>query len=351
MKYYNELLEEDLEYILNHTKDIWDHFRNKTTFITGGTGFFGKWFLETFSYANNKLNLNCKIIVLSRNPQKFFEEFPYIKNNPIFKFIKGDVKDFDFPKDTIDYIIHAATEASAKLNNEDPLLMIDNIIEGTKRTLELAKEKKVESFLFISSGAVYGKQPSNITHVPEDYNGAPNCQDPNSAYGEGKRVGELLSAIYSKQFDIPVKIARCFAFVGPFLPLDTHFAIGNFILNALNLENIIIKGDGTPYRSYLYTADLTIWLLTILLKGKNNVAYNVGSDEDLNIKDLADTIANCRDNKIKIEIKMKQDSSKNVERYVPSVSRVKKEFQLDFNIDLIRSANKTIEYYLNEKST
>lgn len=350
MKYYNELLEEDLDHIVKHTKDIRENFKDKTILITGGTGFFGKWFLETFAYANHKLDLNCKIIVLSRNPQKFLDEFDYINNNPIFKFVKGDVRDFVFPEGTIDYIIHAATEASAKLNNEDPLLMMDTIIEGTKRTLELAKEKKVKSFLFISSGAVYGKQPSDITHVTEDYTGASNCQDTNSAYGEGKRVGELLSAFYFKQHDTQVKIARCFAFVGPYLPLDAHFAIGNFILNALFGEDIIIKGDGTPYRSYLYAADLMIWLFTILLQGENNVAYNVGSDEDVSIKELATTIANCFENKIEVKIATTPDATKNIERYVPSVSRIKQELQVDVNFNLVSCINKTIKYYSSKKS-
>ncbi len=349
MKCYNELLEEDLEHILNYTKDIWDNFRNKTIFITGGTGFFGKWFLETFAYANDKLDLNCKIIVLSRNPEKFLDEFVYVKNNPIFKFIKGDVRDFVFPDESVDFVIHAATEASAKLNTVDPLLMMDTIIEGTKRTLELAKEKNVKSFLFISSGAVYGKQPSEITHIPEDYVGAPNSQEPSSAYGEGKRMGELLSSIYSKHFEVPVKIARCFAFIGPYLPLDAHFAVGNFISNALNGEDIIIKGDGTPYRSYLYSADLMIWLFTILLKGKNNMPYNVGSDVDINIKELAENIANCFDNQIKVEIKMRKNLSKDVERYVPSTLLIKNEFQLGVKIELINSIEKTRAFYLSNK--
>ncbi|KAF0151087.1 MAG: dTDP-glucose 4 6-dehydratase [Ignavibacteria bacterium] len=350
VKFYNELLEEDLSHILNHTKDVWDAFKDKTIFITGGTGFFGKWFLETFAYANYKLDLNFRIIVLSRNPEKFLDEFVYIKNNPIFKFIKGDVRNFDFPNEQIDYIIHAATEASAKLNNEDPLLMLDTIVEGTRIALELAKEKKVKSFLFISSGAVYGKQPSEIAHISEEYNGAPNCLEQDSAYGEGKRVGELLSAIYFRQYHIPVKIARCFAFIGPYLPLDAHFAIGNFILNVLQGKDIIIEGDGTPYRSYLYTADLMIWLLTIILQGKNNVAYNVGSDEDVSIKELATTIANCFENKIEIKIATASEATKNIERYVPSVSRIKQELQVDVNFDLVSCINKTIKYYSSKKS-
>jgi len=288
--------------------------------------------------------------VLSRDPEKFLEDFDYIRSNRAFKFIKGDVRDFAFPTDHIDYIIHAATQASSKLNNDDPLLMMDTIIKGTRRTLELAKNNKVKSFLFISSGAVYGKQPSHITHMPEDFAGAPNCQDAKSAYGEGKRVGELLSAIYFKQYGVPVKIARCFAFVGPYLPLDAHFAIGNFILNALKGEDIIIKGDGTPCRSYLYAADLIIWLLTIMIEGKDNVPYNVGSEEDLSIKELAIIVANCFGGKMEVKIKETSEPPKSNERYVPSVSRAEQELHVYVNIDLVSGIKKTIEYYSGIKS-
>ena len=344
MKCFNEFLEEDLEHILTHTKNIWNNFNNKTIFITGGTGFFGKWFLETFAYANYKLDLNCKIIVLSRNPEKFLDEFDYIKKNTTFKFIKGDVRNFVFPEESIEFIIHAATDARAKLNNESPLLMLDTIVEGTHRTLELAKEKKVKSFLFISSGAVYGKQPSEITHISEDYIGAPNCSEPSSAYGEGKRVGELLSIIYSKQYGTPVKIARCFAFVGPYLPLDAHFAIGNFILNALDGEDIIIKGDGTPYRSYLYAADLMIWLLNILLKGRNNVPYNVGSDEDYNLKEIAEKVK-LNNPLVAIKILKLHQINKPLERYVPNIRFTKEEFLFEKIIKLNDAIKRTIKFY------
>jgi len=347
LKYYNELLEEDLVFISEQTKDILEVFKDKTIFITGGTGFFGKWFLETFAYVNLKLNINCNIIILSRNPERFLKEYPYFGNNKQFKFIKGDVRSFEYPEENIDFIIHAATEASEKLNNENPLLMFDTIVEGTRRVLNLAKEKKVKSILFVSSGAVYGKQPSEITHITEDYMGAPYCGDSGSAYGEGKRVGDLLSTIYFKHYGTPVKIARCFAFIGPYLPLDAHFAIGNFILNAIHGEDIIIKGDGTPYRSYLYAADLMIWLLTILIKGKNNVPYNVGSDEDYNIKEIAEKVL-LNNSLAKIKILKTHDINEPIERYVPSVSLIKYELKLNTNTDLKSSINKTIKYYTSK---
>ena len=255
---------DDLQHILGHTTDIWDALRNKSIFITGGTGFFGKWLLESFLYINNKLGLNANLTVLTRSPETFFHQYPFYKDENFVQFIKGDLLTVEFPSGSFQYIIHAATEADAALNQAQPLLMLDIITEGTRRILEFARQQTIESFLFTSSGAVYGRQPSCITHIKEDDSYKVDINNPNSAYAEGKRLAELYCSIYFSHYNVPLKIARCFAFVGPYLPLEKHFAIGNFISNALKKEDIIIKGDGTPYRSYLYAADLAIWLWTIL---------------------------------------------------------------------------------------
>src|ERR1035437_7174328 len=226
-------LKADLNHILAHTQGLWDEFRGKRLFITGGTGFFGCWLLESLAWGNDKLGLNVKAKVFNRNPDAVARKAPHLAHHPAISFHIGDVRNFEFPEGPFSHVIHAATEASAKLNAENPLLMFDTIIEGTRHTLDFAVYVGAKKVLLASSGAVYGRQPPEMTHILEDYHGAPDPLDPKSAYGEGKRAAEMLCCLYARKHSLEPKIARCFAFVGPFLPLDTPFAIGNFIRDGL----------------------------------------------------------------------------------------------------------------------
>jgi len=303
--------------------------RSGRIFVTGATGFFGIWLLESFAFANRSLDLGAKLVGLSRNPEAFYEKAPHLTQESSIALHRGDVRDFDFPRGSFTHVIHAGTTSSAPV---PPSEMLDTIIRGTKRTLEFAAAAGAKRFLFVSSGAVYGKQPWEITHLPESYQGAPNPMDPNSAYGEGKRVGELLCAMAHKDNGLETAIARCFAFVGPHLPLDAHFAIGNFIRDAIKGEPIKVK-DGNPYRSYLYAADLAIWLWTILFKGEACHPYNVGSDQEITIAELAQTIASALGGSVASSTSPLKFSPP-ATRYVPDVSRIEKELGLAIGIKL-----------------
>jgi dTDP-glucose 4,6-dehydratase len=338
------LLSADLDHILEHTRELWEELRGERIFITGGTGFFGKWILESLLWANDRLDLDCHATVLSRSPDLFRTKAPHLSGHKSVSVIQGDVRTFEFPDGEFHHIIHAATESSAKLNTEHPLQMLDTIVEGTRHTLDFARICKANNFLLTSSGAVYGKQPAEMAHISERYNGAPDPLDPKSAYGEGKRVGEQLCAIYADARLKP-KIARCFAFVGPYLPLDIHFAIGNFIRDALRGGPIIIKGDGTPHRSYLYAADLAIWLWTILLKGASLRPYNVGSEESLSISEVAARVAEQFHPPIVVEVRVAPNLHNPLERYVPNTQRAKNELGLKRIVPLKESINKTKEWY------
>ncbi len=335
-------LAEDLEHILSHTHHLWDEVRGQRLFITGGTGFFGCWLLESFAWADDKLKLGATAVVLTRHPDAFRKKAPRLAEHPAIQLYQGDVRSFAFPPGSFPFIIHAATESSARLLAENPTLMFDTVVQGTQHTLEFARQCNAQKFLLTSSGAVYGKQPSDLTHVPEEYGGAPDPTKPESAYGEGKRAAELLCVSYARQLGIQTKIARCFAFVGPYLPLDIHFAIGNFIRDGLRGGPIEVKGDGTPYRSYLYAADLAIWLWTILFRGQSGPPYNVGSAEALTIAELAERVSHAFAPPVEIQIAKVAQAGQPTERYVPDVTRAAKELDLQQWITLADSLQRTI---------
>lgn len=334
----------DLDHVLAHTGKVWDEFRGKRIFITGGTGFFGCWLLESFIWANDKLGLNAEAVVLTRNPEAFMKKVPHLARHPAISCHVGDVRDFIFPEGPFSYVIHAATEASAQLNAENPLLMFDTIVEGTRRVLDFTIQSGAKKFLLTSSGAVYGKQPSGMIHIPESYQGAPDPLDAASAYGEGKRAAELLCALYAKQHGLEPKIARCFAFVGPHLPLDIHYAVGNFIRDALQGGPIIVRGDGTPYRSYLYATDLMIWLWTILLRGTVCRPYNVGSSDGLPLLEIAEIVARGAGGAA-VRVLTPCKSGQPPDRYVPDVSRASNNLNLGVTVNLKDAISKTMEYY------
>lgn len=335
---------EDLDHVLAHTRQHWEEARGKSFFITGGTGFFGMWLLESFTHINDALELGMSATVLTRDPAAFSEKAPHLTSRIDLKFIRGDIQTFDFPPGTFEYVVHAATAASAKLNNENPLLMYDTITLGTRRLLQFAEQCSVKKLLLTSSGAVYGKQPADITHIPESYLGGPDQLNSSSAYAEGKRAAEHMCVVHARVHKYQCKIARCFAFVGPHLPLNAHFAIGNFIHDVLNTRDIHINGDGSALRSYMYASDLVAWLWSIIFVGRDSVAYNVGSETSVSIYQLAESVrsasaaANCS-----IEV---QHPPRNgaPESYVPSTRRVYDNLGLNSSVSLEDSIRKTFEW-------
>lgn len=324
-----------------------NEFSQKRIFLTGGTGLFGKWLLEHFQ------GLETEVVVLSRNPDQFLQQFPMFgpgrrergpalagqrpeegaKNrNPTF--IQGDVRDFKFPAGQFDYVIHAATEVGAKLERENPNEMYSVIVDGTKRIIEFSEHAGVRRLLYVSSGAVYGVQPPELSHIPETF----PC-NPVTPYGKSKLKAEQMCL----ESGIETVIARPFAFVGPWLPLNARFAVGNFIGNCLRNEPIEIEGDGTPLRSYMHASDLVRWLLTILLKGRIGDAYNVGSAEAISIKDLAWLVRSVAGTDNEIRIREQPIPGTAPTRYVPSIEKAEKQLGLSVLVSLPDALTRTIQ--------
>jgi dTDP-glucose 4,6-dehydratase len=334
-----KLPQNDLVHVFDSLGPLWESFRGQRVFITGGTGFFGKWLLETLLYANQRLDLNCQITVLSRDPKKFTENNPHLSNPTHVSFVTGDVRDFIYPAGQYEFIIHAATDV---INPTNAIDLFSSCMDGTKRVMEFSRQAGCSNFLLVSSGAIYGRQPDTMAAIPETYMGAPDILDIKSAYGEGKRCSEWLAIAYGEEYRFAVKVARCFAFVGPHLPLDKHFAIGNFIRNALAKKEIVIRGDGTPYRSYLYVADLAIWLWTILLHGQAGAAYNVGGDEAITIADLARRINLVAGSEKDVKVMMPADPTRRTDRYIPDLSKITLNLGLTCRINLDEAIRRTL---------
>jgi nucleoside-diphosphate-sugar epimerase len=341
---------EDLDHILSQTRSLWAEMRNERIFITGGTGFFGCWLLESFAHINRELGLNAHATVLTRNARAFAEKCPHLVANPALSFLEGDVRDFSFPGADYQYIIHAATETTGEQAAERPFEMLTTIIDGTARVLDLARTNATRKLLLTSSGAVYGRQPTGMTHIPEEYLGGPDPLNPASDYAEGKRVSEQMCALQSANGSVEIKIARCFAFVGPHLPLDAHFAIGNFIGDVLAGRQIRIKGDGTPRRSYLYASDLAIWLWTMLFRAPSLIPINVGSGHDLSILELAQTVAQSLGASAGVHVEKEAVPGAYVARYVPSVGRAKDLLGLEETVNLQEAIRSTAVWHGAQKS-
>jgi nucleoside-diphosphate-sugar epimerase len=333
-------LRQDLDNILHQTETVWPALRGARLFITGGTGFIGCWLLESLRHADQYHHLGVQATVLTRDPEAFRLKAPYLANYPGFRFITGDVCNFETPSGEFSHLIHAATDASAYLNENDPRRMFDTVLQGTRRALDFAVEKAVDRVLFLSSGAVYGQQPWEIERVAESWTGAPSCVDPRAAYAEGKRAAEMLCAIYQKQFGVKIAIARIFSLLGPYLSLDIHFASGNFIRDAMQGKPIIVKGNGLPCRSYLYASDLTVWLWHMFVRAEPGKPYNVGSDISISVGKLAETVSDTIGN-VGFRVIGAPDQGWNQGRYVPNTSLIGRDLGLHQTVGLNEAIRRT----------
>ena len=333
-------LAEDIKAVVNTLQPHCNVLNGQRIFLTGGTGFFGKFFLHSFLGLRKTYGLDLTLTVLSRDPKHFLSVCPEFERQEGLCFIEGDVRSFVPPAGkTFDLVIHGATAASAKLEQENPDEMYSVITEGTRHILDFVQQCSVKRLLIISSGAVYGPQPPTLSHVCETHEGAPS-----TAYGKGKKIAErmCLEAAAGKFEGV---IARPFAFVGPYLPLDAHFAIGNFMLDCLENRDIVIQGDGTALRSYLYAADLAEWLWTILLRGEFGRAYNVGSDEAISILDLAHLVRSSAGTQNEIVVRGKTVEGVPPAQYVPSIERARCELGLDMRCALPEAVGRTLEWH------
>ena len=330
----------DLQEINEHSRNDLEKLVNSNVVITGASGFIGTWLTLSWASARLKYQGEGKLLLTSRSPNAVWEKALAIDAKCPVQRIVADIKNFTLPDEFHHgYIIHAATPASASLNSDDPYKMFNVIIEGQERILAEALRAS-SRLLFLSSGAVYGKQPLDLEKVSEASNFSRANDDKISAYHDGKRAAEMQSDIAVQRWGADVVTARLFAFIAPFLPFGAHFAAGNFMDDALKGLPITIKSGGGSVRSYQYGTDLCCHLWALVARGTTGEKYNVGSDKAVTINELAITVAKIVNPDSDVVIRG-VDTIENMTRYVPDIERVCSQLRIKNHVDLDEAIKRT----------
>jgi dTDP-glucose 4,6-dehydratase len=303
--------------------------------MSGGTGFLGRWLLESWALARREGLVHGELVVLTREPDRWNGSPLAV---PGLRFTGGDQAGFPFPGGRFDAVVHGAME---------PRVFWPNLL-GCRRVLEFAGQAGAARMLLISSGAVYGPRPPEW--VPETWPEAPDPLDPDQAYGAAKRAAEALGAAGLAGGGPAFVSARGFAFLGPGLPLDQNYAVGNFIRDALDGGPIEVKGDGTPLRSYLYAADTAVWHWALLARGGAGRAYNVGSARACTILQLAQRVRDLLAPGAGIRVAGIPDPKRPRACYVPDPSRAERELGLRCLVDLDEGIRRTAAWARKEEA-
>lgn len=334
----------DLVRAASHVSNAtWSSLDGKRIFVTGGTGFVGKWLLAALDHAQERLGFHCETVLLSRDPSRFESLAPAIASAPGRSLWPGDVRRFDSPPGEFDIILHAATDVASAAGAMD---VFETCVEGTRRVLDFATSSGTTHLLFLSSGAIYGFQPADMDGLPETFTGAPDPLSAGAGYGNGKRAAEWLCAAWSaEQLDRRVSIARLFSVMGPGMPLSAQFAAGNFMCAAIAGEPIILQGDGKAVRSYLHVADAAGWLWNIFFHGNDVRAYNVGGSKPISTAELAKRISASVQKPVQVEMLGQSDSGLAPSLYYPDVSRSKLELGLRELLTLEETIQSTADWH------
>jgi dTDP-glucose 4,6-dehydratase len=305
-------------------------------FITGATGFIGYW-LQLAIHSLNRRGAGIQVVALSRNPESFLVAHPECQAMNWLSWTQGDVRHYDFPEGHFDAFIHGAADTSPAAA-ANPIELFDTIVSGARHVLDHALAAKTRRILLLSSGAIYGEQPHQVERLCETDAFACAPFQADNAYGEGKRAMEMLGASYAHTHGIEPVVARCFAFIGHGLP--EHLAISQFIRDAQENEFIAVNGDGRQLRSFLYAADLAVWLLALLCRGKAGVAYNVGASHAITLAEAAESVRSVLAPAKRVEV-LGNASASARQRYVPDTRRITGELKVDIWTDMETAILKT----------
>lgn len=346
----NSIIKEDLARIY-HSDIDWKKFYNTTVLITGASGVLPAYLVESLLYANRlTLEANIKIIALVRNKERAENRFSAYLDDSHLSFIEQDVASPIQVAEKINYIIHAASQASPVYYGVDPVGTLKANVIGTINLLELAKKNEVNSFLYFSSAEIYGDCGDKSDNIDESSFGYLDPTSLRACYGESKRMGENICVSFHHQFGIPTKIVRPFHTYGPGMKLDDGRVYADFVSNILSNKDILINSDGTARRTYCYLSDAIIAFFKVLLEGENGNSYNVGNPyQEFSVLELAKAVAGIFPEKgLSVYLQPKDTGDRYLKNpirsYIPNIDKMKK-LNWDPKISVMDGFKRTILSY------
>ena len=336
----HKIIKSDLNFIINKILDIKSNFNKKKILLVGGTGFIGKWLVMTFNQLNKKYKTNITIFILTRDKYKFLKHYSEFKKIKSVIFIQGDILNFKIKNIDFDYIIHAGSDL--KVEKKDQGKYLKELSIGSKRIFGIKNKKIKTRILFLSSGSVY-KNNNATNKIGESKFYLPSKFPIDNTYAFGKILAEIFAKLFIKFKNKNIIIVRGFSFVGPYQQFERGFAITDFIKDSLENKDIKLNNGNNIFRSYLYIADLIIWLLHILVRSKKGEIYNVGSDKEINLTKLSKKIIKI--NKSGSKVIKNNNQNKKINYYVPNIDKAKKKFNLRVWTSLEHSIDKTTTWF------
>lgn len=343
------MVAEDAAHICRRTGKGLDRLAGRTVLIAGGAGFLPSYLVDALAHANRHvLEEPCRVLCVDNLRTGVAGRLAHLNGRDDIVFVNRDLIEPLEPDEPVDYIVHGASIASPTWYRRHPLETIDVNVIGTRRLLELARDRSVEGFVYLSSSEVYGDPPPERIPTPEDYWGNVSPTGPRACYDESKRLAETLCVTYQRLYGTRVVLARPFNVYGPRLRLDDGRVVPDFLRDALLRRPITLYSDGRVTRSFCYVADAAVALLLLLTTDAAEGPYNVGNDEEVSILRLAELVAELAKSPHKVRLAASDDPhylTDNPQRRSPDLSRIKAAIDWEPLVDLRTGLERTLASY------
>jgi len=332
---------EDIHAVLRDTPGIWEEMRGGRVLLLGGTGFVGRWLLESFLAANEAFSLKASAVVVTRSPERLATVAPHLSSEPAVQVLRGELTRGRFPDGPFTHVIHAATAEGYSAQ----AAQAEAMVRGAVRLTRFAVEHEATALLLVSSGAVYDRMGRGPARIAEEQAVFLDALAPGRFYGECRRFMEALCCEAARGSGLRVKIARGFGFIGPGMRMDGRFAVMDFISDALSGGPVVVGNTGRARRSLLYASDLATWLWTILFRGGAERPYNMGSEHGCTIAQIARLVAKSVGGQVPVVIQGNPEPAGGRIQYVPDTSRARLELGLHARVGIEEAVQKTLSFY------